>query len=151
MNAAVATAIAFAGYVAGYLIYSRYLSERVFELREDLATPARSWSACAPRARASARSPRGLSARAPRLCCTSSSSSWWRWRWASSSTSFHCSLRPILPATWPRSGSLGAKIGNFINGCATFLHALGVPKTIGASFTSVFVVSYALTSLAIDI
>ncbi|MFP4598462.1 MAG: carbon starvation protein A [Persicimonas sp.] len=40
MNAAVATAFAFAAYVAGYLIYSRYLSERVFELREDAETPA---------------------------------------------------------------------------------------------------------------
>ena len=40
MNAAVATAIAFAGYVAGYLIYSRYLARRVFELRDDVETPA---------------------------------------------------------------------------------------------------------------
>ncbi|MFW5968015.1 MAG: carbon starvation CstA family protein, partial [Persicimonas sp.] len=40
MNAAVAAAIAFAVYVAGYLIYSRYLSERVFELREEVDTPA---------------------------------------------------------------------------------------------------------------
>lgn len=40
MNAAVATAIAFAGYFAGYLIYSRYLSEKVFELRGDHPTPA---------------------------------------------------------------------------------------------------------------
>jgi carbon starvation protein len=40
MNAAVATAFAFAAYVAGYLLYSRYLSERVFELRPDAQTPA---------------------------------------------------------------------------------------------------------------
>lgn len=40
MNAAVATAIAFAVYVAGYLIYSRYLARNVFELRPDHPTPA---------------------------------------------------------------------------------------------------------------
>ncbi len=40
MNAAVATAIAFAVYAAGYLFYSRYLARRVFELRDDVATPA---------------------------------------------------------------------------------------------------------------
>ncbi len=50
-------------------------------------------------------------------------------------------------ANWGQAGSLGAKIGNFINGCATFLGSLGIPKEIGASFISVFVVSYALTSL----
>jgi carbon starvation protein len=40
VNAAVANAIAFAGYVAGYLSYSSYLPERVSELREDVNTPA---------------------------------------------------------------------------------------------------------------
>ena len=40
MNAAVATAIAFAVYLAGYLFYSRYLAEHVFALDPDRPTPA---------------------------------------------------------------------------------------------------------------
>ncbi len=40
MNAAVATAIAFAFYVVGYVVYSRYLADRVFELDANVETPA---------------------------------------------------------------------------------------------------------------
>ncbi len=40
MNAAVPTALAFVAYIVGYLVYARFLSEKVFELREDVVTPA---------------------------------------------------------------------------------------------------------------
>ena len=42
MNAAVATAVSLVGYLLGYLVYSRYLAERVFELRSEAVTPAHS-------------------------------------------------------------------------------------------------------------
>ncbi|MFB6350807.1 MAG: carbon starvation CstA family protein, partial [Bradymonadaceae bacterium] len=50
-------------------------------------------------------------------------------------------------ASWEKVGALGAKVSVFINGAASFLEPLGVPTELGASFISVVVVSYALTSL----
>ena len=50
-------------------------------------------------------------------------------------------------ASWEKVGALGAKVSVFINGAASFLEPLGVPSGLGASFISVVVVSYALTSL----
>jgi len=50
-------------------------------------------------------------------------------------------------ANWASVQSLGAKVGVFINGGATFLESLGIEREIGASFISIIVVSYALTSL----
>lgn len=40
MNAAIAAAVALLVYALGYRFYSRYLAERVFELRPDVVTPA---------------------------------------------------------------------------------------------------------------
>ena len=40
MNAAIAGAIAIVVYILGYRFYSRYLSTKVFALREDFITPA---------------------------------------------------------------------------------------------------------------
>ena len=50
-------------------------------------------------------------------------------------------------ADWSSVQGLGAKVGVFINGGASFLEALGIEKSTGASFISIIVVSYALTSL----
>ncbi|MGM0575764.1 MAG: carbon starvation CstA family protein [Myxococcota bacterium] len=50
-------------------------------------------------------------------------------------------------ANWGAVQGLGAKVGGFINGSATFLEALGIDRFVGASFISLIVVSYALTSL----
>lgn len=50
-------------------------------------------------------------------------------------------------ANWQAVQGLGPQVGSFINGAARFLEALGVPHGAGASFVSVIVVSYALTSL----
>ena len=49
--------------------------------------------------------------------------------------------------SWASTQGLGAKVGNFIQGAATFLEALGIERGLGASFISLIVVSYALTSL----
>ena len=48
---------------------------------------------------------------------------------------------------WASVQGLGAKVAVFIQGCATFLEALGIERYTGASFVSLIVVSYALTSL----
>jgi len=50
-------------------------------------------------------------------------------------------------SSWGAVQGLGAKVGGFINGASTFLEALGVDPYVGASFISLVVVSYALTSL----
>jgi len=50
-------------------------------------------------------------------------------------------------ASWKSMGGLGAQIGVFIQGCSTFLSAWGIDPYLGASFVSLIVVSYALTSL----
>jgi carbon starvation protein len=49
--------------------------------------------------------------------------------------------------SWEKVSALGSKIANFINGAGTFLESIGIPLELGASFVSVIVVSYALTSL----
>jgi carbon starvation protein len=50
-------------------------------------------------------------------------------------------------ANWGSVQGLGPQVGVFINGCSTFLEALGINRSIGAAFISLIVVSYALTSL----
>ncbi len=50
-------------------------------------------------------------------------------------------------ATWATVQGLGAQVGVFIQGCSTFLNALGIDRYTGSSFISLIVVSYALTSL----
>ena len=50
-------------------------------------------------------------------------------------------------ANWGSVQGLGAKVGVFINGASTFLTGLGIDRHTGASFISIIVVSYALTSL----
>lgn len=50
-------------------------------------------------------------------------------------------------SSWGAVQGLGAKVGGFINGASTFLEALGIDRYTGASFISLVVVSYALTSL----
>ena len=50
-------------------------------------------------------------------------------------------------ANWNAIQGLGAQVGVFIQGCSRFLEGVGIPQTVGASFISVIVVSYALTSL----
>jgi carbon starvation protein len=50
-------------------------------------------------------------------------------------------------ANWQAVQGLGPQVGSFINGAARFLEALGLPHGGAASFISVIVVSYALTSL----
>jgi carbon starvation protein len=49
--------------------------------------------------------------------------------------------------SWASVQGLGAKVGVFIQGCSTFLESLGIERYTGASFVSLIVVSYALTSL----
>jgi len=49
--------------------------------------------------------------------------------------------------SWSKVQALGTKVANFINGAASFLESLGIGGQLGASFVSVIVVSYALTSL----
>ena len=44
-------------------------------------------------------------------------------------------------------GSLGAKLGAFIRGCATFMDSLGIERNLAAAFVAVIVVSFALTTL----
>jgi carbon starvation protein len=53
----------------------------------------------------------------------------------------------VLYRDWDAVQGLGPKVSGFINGAATFLEALGIDRYAGASFISVIVVSYALTSL----
>ncbi len=50
-------------------------------------------------------------------------------------------------ANWASVQGLGAQVGVFIQGCSTFLKALGMDRYTGSSFISLIVVSYALTSL----
>jgi carbon starvation protein len=50
-------------------------------------------------------------------------------------------------ASWASVQGLGAQVGTFIQGCSTFLEALGIDRYTGSSFISLIVVSYALTSL----
>jgi carbon starvation protein len=50
-------------------------------------------------------------------------------------------------ATWDSVKGLGAQVGAFIHGSSTFLEALGISRYAAASFISLIVVSYALTSL----
>ena len=50
-------------------------------------------------------------------------------------------------SNWASVSKLGEKVSVFINGAATFLESLGINPELGASFVSVIVVSYALTSL----
>ena len=50
-------------------------------------------------------------------------------------------------ANWNAIQGLGAQVGIFIQGCSRFLEGVGIPSELGASFVSVIVVSYALTSL----
>ncbi|MFZ0391255.1 MAG: carbon starvation protein A [Calditrichia bacterium] len=50
-------------------------------------------------------------------------------------------------ADWQSVQGLGAKVGVFIQGSSTFLQPLGIDRYTGASFISLIVVSYALTSL----
>lgn len=50
-------------------------------------------------------------------------------------------------ANWDSVQGLGAKVGVFIQGSSTFLNGLGIDRYTGASFVSLIVVSYALTSL----
>ncbi|GIW73309.1 MAG: hypothetical protein KatS3mg102_2851 [Planctomycetota bacterium] len=51
-------------------------------------------------------------------------------------------------ASWGAiSGGLAAQISAFIDGAASFLGALGIPRDLGASFMAIVVVSFALTTL----
>lgn len=48
---------------------------------------------------------------------------------------------------WKATAGLGPKVAVFIHGSSTFLEALGLPREVAASFISLIVVSFALTSL----
>ncbi len=50
-------------------------------------------------------------------------------------------------ADWSVVQGLGPKVAVFIQGCSSFLESLGIERYTGASFVSLIVVSYALTSL----
>ncbi len=50
-------------------------------------------------------------------------------------------------ASWSTAQGLGAKIGAFIEGSANFLRALGLPATFSIALMSVFVASFAATTL----
>ena len=50
-------------------------------------------------------------------------------------------------SSWSAAAGLGAKVGVFIQGCSRFLGSLGIDEYTGATFVSIIVVSYALTSL----
>jgi len=66
-----------------------------------------------------------------------------------------CTAGFVSPEAWNATyqnwaaieGSLGAKLGAFIRGCARFVGALGVDHSLGAGFIAVIVVSFALTTL----
>lgn len=49
--------------------------------------------------------------------------------------------------TWERANALGPQIGAFIQGAANFIQAVGFSETFSVTFTSVVVVSFALTTL----
>ena len=48
---------------------------------------------------------------------------------------------------WLAAGSLGAKVGAFVNGAANFLKALGIPGSVAIALMGVFVASFAATTL----
>lgn len=50
-------------------------------------------------------------------------------------------------ATWNSANSLGAKIGVFIEGSASFVASLGIPRELATALIAVVVVSFALTTL----
>ncbi len=50
-------------------------------------------------------------------------------------------------ASWSTAQGLGAKIGAFIEGSANFLRAIGLPATFSVALMSVFVASFAATTL----
>lgn len=50
-------------------------------------------------------------------------------------------------ASWSSANGLGAKLGAFITGGANLLGALGIPPGFGAAMISVFIVSFANTTL----
>lgn len=50
-------------------------------------------------------------------------------------------------ADWTTASDLGGQISAFIEGCARFLGALGVPEGLASTFIALVVVSFALTSL----
>lgn len=50
-------------------------------------------------------------------------------------------------ADWDTASNLGGQISAFIEGCARFLGALGVPVELASTFIALIVVSFALTSL----
>ncbi len=50
-------------------------------------------------------------------------------------------------ASWSSANGLGAKLGAFITGGANLLGALGIPSGFGAAMISVFIVSFANTTL----
>ena len=50
-------------------------------------------------------------------------------------------------ASWSTAGSLGAKVGAFVNGSANFLQALGLPAAVAVALMGVLVASFAGTTL----
>ena len=50
-------------------------------------------------------------------------------------------------ASWSAAGSLGAKVGAFVNGSANFLQALGLSAAVSVALMGVFVASFAGTTL----
>lgn len=49
--------------------------------------------------------------------------------------------------SWDKAGSLGAQLSVFVQGAANFISWLGVPLELAATFVSLVVVSFALTTL----
>lgn len=50
-------------------------------------------------------------------------------------------------ASWSNAGSLGAKVGAFVDGAANFLKALGLPASVAVALMGVLVASFAGTTL----
>ncbi len=50
-------------------------------------------------------------------------------------------------ASWAQASGLGAKIGAFVEGSATFLQAIKLPRPVGEAMVSVMVISFAATTL----
>ncbi|GAW91687.1 carbon starvation CstA family protein [Calderihabitans maritimus] len=50
-------------------------------------------------------------------------------------------------ASWKAANGLGAKVGAFINGGATFVSSIGIPEAVAAGILAVMVVSFAATTL----
>jgi carbon starvation protein len=50
-------------------------------------------------------------------------------------------------ASWGAAGTLGAKVGAFVEGSANFLKALGLPASFAVALMGVFVASFAATTL----